>query len=59
MKKKIKILRIITSLNPKFGGPPVAIIDSSKALQKNGFEVDIITSDEPNSKYVSEKILKL
>ena len=59
MKKKIKILRIITSLNPKFGGPPVAIIDSSKALQKNGFEVDIITSDEPNSKYVSEKNLKI
>ena len=44
-------------LKSKFGGPP--IIDSSKALQKNGFEVDIITGDEPNSKYVSEKNLKI
>ena len=43
--KKIKILRIIHSLDPNFGGPQNAIIDNSLALNKEGFTVDILTSD--------------
>ena len=46
--KKIKILRIIHTLNPELGGPSNAIIHNSKALKKNGFSVDILTSDKKN-----------
>ena len=46
MKSKKKILRIVSSLNPKHGGPSVGIIESSKYLIKNGFKVDIVTLDK-------------
>tara|TARA_B100001094_G_C17855093_1_gene634584 strand:- start:22 stop:186 length:165 start_codon:yes stop_codon:yes gene_type:complete len=45
MKKKIRILRIISSLNPKYGGPSKTIIDSSLNLIREGFDVDILTHD--------------
>ena len=45
MKKKIKILRIIDTLDKIYGGPSNTIIDSSKILSKKGFRVDILTHD--------------
>mgnify|MGYP001563360352 CR=1 FL=1 len=48
---KKKILRIINSLNPKYGGPAVAIIDSSVELINNGHKVDILTNDPENSNF--------
>ncbi|RPG55684.1 MAG: glycosyltransferase [Flavobacteriales bacterium TMED235] len=51
MKKKIKILRIIHSLDPKWGGPPNAIIDHSKYLINLGLEVDILVNDEIEKKH--------
>ena len=57
MKTKFKILRIITSINPKFGGPTATIIDTSLMLIKQGFEVDILTSDmKKNFFFKSNKI---
>ena len=44
--KKNKILRIIHTLDPALGGPSNAILDHSKALIKNGYIVDILTSDK-------------
>ena len=44
--KKLKILRIITSLNPKFGGPATGIIESSKDLISRGHNVTILTLDK-------------
>ena len=44
MNKK-KILRIITTLNPSYGGASSAIIDHSTALEKQGFSVHILTCD--------------
>ena len=49
IKNKLKILRIITSLNPKFGGPATGIIESSKDLILKGHSVTILTLDK-NSK---------
>tara|TARA_B100000925_G_scaffold289905_1_gene273851 strand:- start:1330 stop:2484 length:1155 start_codon:yes stop_codon:yes gene_type:complete len=49
--KKIRILRIIHTLNPELGGPSNAIIHNSIALKKNGFSVDILTSDKSNFNY--------
>jgi len=46
MKKITKILRIIPTLDPKFGGPANAIIDSSNLLVKKGIKVDILTNDK-------------
>ena len=55
MIKKIRILRIISSINPKYGGPSKTIIDSSIALSKQGFNVDILTSDPVNSNFFKSK----
>ena len=49
MKKKFKILRIITSLDPIFGGPSKTIFDSSFMLTKKGYEVDILTGEQKGS----------
>ena len=45
MNKKIKILRIIPTLDPSYGGPVTGIIDSTKLLKKMGVEIDIVTHD--------------
>ena len=50
LRNKLKILRIITSLDPKFGGPATGIIESSKDLISKGHSVTILTLDK-NSKY--------
>ena len=49
MKKKFKILRILPSLDPIFGGPSKTIFDSSFMLTKKGFEVDILTGEQKGS----------
>ena len=52
MKRKLKILRIIPSLDPKYGGPSKATIDSSMILIKQGFEVHILTTDRVEKKFL-------
>lgn len=56
---KIKILRIIGTLNPEYGGPANAIIDHSHALIQKGYDVSIITSDKKNSKYYKGNKIKI
>ena len=46
MKNRLKILRIVTSLDPKFGGPSRGILESSRQLYQSGFQVDIVTCDK-------------
>ena len=55
--KRIKILRIIHTLNPELGGPSNAIIHNSTALIKDGFKVDILTSDTKN--YIKKKNINI
>ena len=57
--KKNRILRIINSINPIYGGPSKTIIDSSIILTKQGFKVDILTSDPANSNFFKSKIVKV
>lgn len=59
MKKKVKILRILRTLNPKYGGPSSATIDSSLALSKQNFKIDIATSDSKNSSFFKSKNIKI
>ena len=54
---KIKILRIIHTLDPAHGGPQNAIIDNSLSLIKNGISVDILTSDIRNYHFKKIKIV--
>ena len=58
-KNKIKILRIIHTLNPERGGPQNAILDSSLALSKRGFKVDIVTGDDENLNFSKLKNIKV
>ena len=57
MKKnyKKKVLRIIATLNPEYGGPINAIIHSSQALIKKGIKVDILTCDSKKVSYIKNK----
>ena len=48
MKNKIKILNIIQTLNPAYGGIATPIVDISAMLINNGFKVDILTYDNKN-----------
>lgn len=59
MKHRLKILRIITSLDPKFGGPSRGILESSKQLAKEGFKVDIVTCDKKKIKFTQLKNIKI
>ena len=59
MKNKIKVLRIVTSLDPKFGGPSKTIIDSSIALSNQGFKIDILTADLRNSNFFKSKNIRI
>ena len=59
MKNKIKVLRIIQTLNPAYGGPANTIIGNSTALVKNGFKVDILTYDNKNISYVKSNKIKI
>ena len=60
LKKKIKILRLITSLDPKYGGPRNGILSSNNQLIKNGFKVDMATCDKKkinNKEYKDTKVI--
>ena len=59
MNSKIKILRIIDTLDPRHGGPQNAILSSSLALNKKGFKVDIVTSDNKKTNFLKSKSLKV
>ena len=59
MKNKIKVLRIVTSLDPKFGGPSKTIIDSSIALSNQGFKIDILTADLRNSNFFKSTNIRI
>ncbi len=58
-KRKTKILRIISTLNPEYGGPSRAIIDSSIILNLNGIDVDILTCDNPKQSFFKSKKIKV
>ena len=59
MKYNVKLLRIISTLNPKYGGPSSAIIDNSLYLKSKGIKVDIITNDPKNSNFYKDNKLKV
>ena len=59
MKRKLKILRLMTTIDPKFGGPNNAVIPSSLVLSKQGIKVDILTCDPKNSNFFKSKKIRI
>ena len=59
MRDTVKLLRIISTLNPKYGGPSSAIIDNSLYLKSKGIKVDIITNDPKSSNFYKDNKLKV
>lgn len=56
MNKKIKVLRIIPTLDKSFGGPTNTILDNSSALIKSGIKVDILTYDKKKNYFVNNRV---
>ena len=52
-------MRIITSLDPKYGGPQNGILSSSVQLIKDGFKVDIATCDSKKINIKEHKNIKI
>src|SRR5205085_9597809 len=50
----MKILRSIRSVNPEFGGPSESLKQSSAALAERGHQVEIVTLDDPASKWLGD-----
>jgi|TARA_B110000967_G_C18885005_1_gene563457 glycosyltransferase involved in cell wall biosynthesis len=48
MKKKLKIVNIISSLNPIYGGPSATFVQTSKKLSESRFDVTVLTYDNKN-----------
>jgi len=59
MSNKIKVLRIIATLNPQQGGPIRAIIDNSLAMINQNIKVDILTCDRTSSKFYKSKYINI
>jgi len=59
MKSKFKVLRIIGSIDPRFGGPSAGIIESSLTLIKRGFEVHILTADPKKAIFFKSNKIKI
>ncbi|WP_240768676.1 glycosyltransferase [Olivibacter sp. XZL3] len=52
MEKIMKILRVISSMNPTHGGPCQGIRNSVPALQSHGIENDVVSLDDPSAAYL-------
>ncbi len=48
----MKILRVINSLNPEYGGPIAAAISQSAEMLRQGHTVDFVTLDADNTSYL-------
>jgi glycosyltransferase involved in cell wall biosynthesis len=48
----MKILRVISSVNPENGGPINGLVNSSDILVKKGHSVDVLSLDDPQAEYV-------
>jgi glycosyltransferase involved in cell wall biosynthesis len=59
MKKKIKLLNIISTLNPQYGGASTATIDLSLSLINKNFSVDIVTNDPIKSNFLKSKKVRV
>jgi glycosyltransferase involved in cell wall biosynthesis len=48
----LKVLRVISSVNPAAGGPINGLVNSSRELVKLGHEIEILTLDDPQAPWL-------
>jgi glycosyltransferase involved in cell wall biosynthesis len=54
LESHMRILRVISSVNPEAGGPINGLINSSKELLKLGHNIEVLTLDDPKSTWLIE-----
>jgi glycosyltransferase involved in cell wall biosynthesis len=59
MKKKLRILRVISSTNPAGGGPIEGIRQSQSILASRGAEIEIVCCDSPNAAWLGDTTLPI
>ncbi|MUH35604.1 glycosyltransferase [Zobellia amurskyensis] len=55
----MKILRVISSMDPKQGGPCQGIRNAIPEIDKYGVENEVVCFDEPNSEYLGQDSFKI
>jgi len=55
----MKILRVISTVNPAAGGPINGLINSTKGLEEMGHEITVLSLDDPDSSWVQSFDLNL
>ncbi len=55
----MKILRVISSMDPRAGGPSEGIRQIQKALPSHGVEVEVVCCDELDASWINESSMKI
>lgn len=55
----MKILRVISSMDPRAGGPSEGIRQIQKTLPNHGVEVEVVCCDEPDASWINESSMKI
>ena len=55
----MKILRIISSMDPQGGGPSEGIRQVAAALEQMGHQTECLTADDPNSRWLADQPLPI
>lgn len=55
----MKILRVISSVDPKSGGPVSAVLETSAYLEAFGHKVDLVSLDKPTSTFLNDYPFKI
>jgi glycosyltransferase involved in cell wall biosynthesis len=51
--KPMKVLHVIPTVNPDYGGPIAGIFTSSEAMREHGYEYEIVSLDAPTDPWVA------
>ncbi|MEJ0036298.1 MAG: glycosyltransferase [Gammaproteobacteria bacterium] len=54
-----RILQLIVSMNPDFGGPQEAVVQITHSLRAAGIASDIVTMDEPGASWGGDDVIRL
>jgi len=55
----MKILRVITAMDPRTGGPSEGIRQIQKTLPNHGVKMDVVCCDEPDASWIHESGMKI
>ena len=55
----LRILQVISTADPRSGGPIEGILQSATYLLRNGHQVDVVSGDDPNAEFIQKFPLPL